>query len=196
MEPVISAVEPLDIARSLCELLIDSKAYNPASKFVNFDFIWRDAETNKTAARLISRFIQENIPADEISGLIGLDSIVYPFGILPTLPLISAYLDKPLGIIKEDDDPITGDHKIYGEIPDRNGLFLYDVTRMGLTAYRMLGFLHRQGKFPRWFVTFVDSEQDAEKALMDPYRDRPEYRFTFLRITTINQIAAISDGRK
>lgn len=147
--------------------IIDSGAYDRNKIFINIDKIWEKPDKNEKFCSHLIDYITITYPLNEISGIITLDSIAFPYGPIPLATLISTKLNLPLGIVKEGDDPISGRHMLYGQGPLTNTLFLYDVIRFGLTAIRIIKYLTSQGIKPKWFLTIVDCGQGGIKFLSE-----------------------------
>lgn len=141
--------------------IIDSLAYNPASQFIDVDKLWQNHQLSIKVSNLISKLIVAKFGSEKFSSIIAFDNLTYPFGPIPIASHLSTILKIPLTIVKEGADPITGRHKIYGFYPETSSLVFYDVTRFGLTALRMIGFLHSEGIIPQYFITMVDCDQGA-----------------------------------
>ncbi len=157
--------EPVAARARLLELLLEAGTYNPGNQFVNVDHIWASPRTLEPFCHHLAEYLRATLPLPQVTGLVTVDSVLYPFGPVPIAVQLAVQLGLPLGIWKENADPLSGAHRFYGHKPAENGLVLYDVTRFGLTAMRALLAMRDEGCRPRWLLTLVDCERGAAEFL-------------------------------
>lgn len=178
-------------ARSrLLALLLDADAYNPDNQFINIDHLWATPSILEPFCHHLAEFLRETLPLPRVAGLISIDSTLHPFGPVPIATQLAVQLSLRLGIWKENADPVTGDHRLFGHLPAENSLVLYDVTRFGLTAMRALLALHNGGCHPRWLVTLVDCERGAAEFLKAETRQQMGQEIVFVPVLTLTEVAA------
>jgi orotate phosphoribosyltransferase len=177
------------IKAELIECLFKAKAFEPRNQFVNIDMVWYKPSYFKRFSDLLSEYIQYFININEVSCIMSVDNVIYPFGPIPIATLIAANIEKPLGIWKENNDPITGEHKLFGYTPEDGCLILYDVTRFGLTALRMISFMYENRIKPKWFITIIDCDQGAKKILEENAK-KIGFDMKFLSILNLKEIVA------
>ena len=177
------------ISATLVEEIISCDAYNPQNKFVNLDFLWQNPESCIKTGKLIADYLTNRI-ADikDVRGIISVDSVIFPYGPIPLAVQVSSCLKIPLSIWKENDNPITGSHRLFGKTPENNGLILYDVTRYGLTALNTINFLRANGVFPRWFVTIIDCGEEAKSLLDKEVASKSKEKFEFINLINLDEI--------
>ena len=179
-----------NVSHELLELIIHSNAYDHAKKFINIDKIWETPDTNEQFCDNLAVAIGESIEISNVNSIISMENIQYPFGPIPIVSVLCQKYKKPLGIWKENDEPITGNHQLYGEKQTENVLVLYDVTRHGLTALRMLFYLNEIGINPNWFITIVDCNKGAEQTIISEVKEHLNYHLDFISILTLDHITS------
>jgi orotate phosphoribosyltransferase len=184
-----------EISSELINVVFETGAYNPKTQFINIDNLWQLSENIIKVSNLISEYLSKVVPIENVKGLISIDNVIYPFGPIPISSLVCAKLNLPLGIWKENDDPITGEHRIFGITPNSESLILYDVTRFGLTALRMLVFLHDNGICPKWFVTIIDCGKGAKELLLEETLNNMGFEMEFMPLLKLKDISNAYDYR-
>lgn len=177
------------IKTNIIKLLIKNNAFSPKNEFVTIDKLWQDPTSLNITCKSLSDFIRLVIPVDDVSGIISMDNVIFPFGPIPIACCLSASLKLPLGIWKENDDPITGDHRIYGTVFEENGLVLFDVLRFGLVALRMMINFHEQGICPKWFISIVDCEQGGLKMIQEEVNSKWGYNLEMIPVLELSEIS-------
>ena len=179
----------------LATILLDADAYDPERQFVNIDRVWQSPNSLSQCTACLAGYIRESLPREDIAGLLSVDTVLYPYGPVPLAANLAVELNLKLGINKENADPLSGAHRLYGHIPSSNALLLYDVTRFGLTLLRAILAMAEEGCRPRWVVTLMDCGQGAE-ALVRREAGNKDHEVDFLAVLNLQTLAAASDKRR
>ena len=189
-DPLSPHIATASARRELLSLLVSSGAYSQDRHFVNIDRIWQSPPVLDSFSLHLCSLLPALLPIAQTESLATVDNVDFPYGPVPIAVEVSRRLGLPLAIWKENADPVTASHEIFGHLPSSKTIMLYDVTRFGLTALRSILWMHERDYAPRWFVTIVDCEEDAREIITGQLRADTGLVIDFIPIFTLGEIAA------
>lgn len=178
---------------NLINLIKKANVYDSTNRFLNLDFLWA-SPTYLIETADILRSILETIPdINSDTKIVGLDTAVLPFGIIPILSFLSASINLDLLIWKEAANRLTGQSVVYPDratIADKDkAIIIQDVTVKGMAPIKAAVELARKHFRIVLILSLIDTESGAKEYIEDSVNKFTDQVVKFESILTLTEIA-------